>query len=117
MIDKDLVELLDGPFGRDPGWAVAGGHAANVYRVESRFTEDDGLLVSLGSKSMDDAASRLTERGWTVRAMMSDGWLLRASHPELGYMDVIASETRYQDEALRRSRHGRPPRNPSTCRT
>ena len=36
--------------------------------------------------------------------MSSEGWLLRVSHPEFGYMDVIASETRYQDEALRRSR-------------
>ncbi|MCY3820231.1 MAG: hypothetical protein OXH52_12845 [Gammaproteobacteria bacterium] len=72
MIGKDLVELLDGLFGRESGWAVAGGHAANVYRVESRFTEDVDLLVSLGSRSMDDAASGLTERGWTVRAMMLD---------------------------------------------
>lgn len=104
MIDKDMVELLDGLFGPDSGWAVAGGHAANVYRVESRFTEDVDLLVSPGSISMNDAAAGFTRRGWTVRAMMPDGWLLRVSHPEFGYMDVIASETRYQDEALRRSR-------------
>ena len=104
MIDKGLVELLDGLFDPDSGWAVAGGHAADVYRLESRFTEDLFLLVSLGSRSMRDAASGLTKRDWTVRVMMSDGWLLRVSHPEFGYMYVIASETRYQDEAPRRSR-------------
>ena len=81
MIDQGLVELLDGLFGSDSGWAVAGGHAANVYRLESRFTEDVYLLVSLGSRSMRDAASGLTNQGWTVRTMMSDGWLLRVSHP------------------------------------
>ena len=108
MIDKGLVEPLDGLFGPDSGWAVAG-HAANVYRLESRFTEDVALLVSLGSRSMGDAASGLTKQGWTVRVMMSDGWLLRVSHPDFGYMYVVATETRYQERgaapfARRRSR-------------
>ena len=53
---------------------------------------------------MHDAAADLTKQGWTVRAMMPDGSLLRVSHPEFGHMDVIASETQYQEEALRRSR-------------
>lgn len=104
MIDKSLAEFLDGLFGRDPGWSVVGAHAANVYRREPRFTLDVDLLVSLGSRSMLDAATAFTERGWTVRTMDPEGWLLRVSHPEYGHMDVIASETPYQDEALRRAR-------------
>lgn len=104
MIDARMVELLDDLFGADSGWAVAGAHAANVYRRELRFTKDLDLLVSLGSRSMSDAAAALSQQGWTVRTMAPDGWLLRVSHPEFGYMDVIASETPYQDEALRRSR-------------
>lgn len=103
MINRLMVELLDDLFGADSGWALAGAHAANVYRRELRFTKDVDLLVSLGSRSMSDAAAALNERGWTVRSMVPDGWLLRVSHPEFGYMDLIASETPYQDEALRRS--------------
>ena len=104
MIDKSLAEFLDGLFGRDSGWSVVGAHAANIYRREPRFTLDVDLLVSLGSRSMEEAATAFVERDWTVRAMDPEGWLLRVSHPEFGHMDVIASETPYQDEALRRAR-------------
>ena len=104
MIDKSLAEFLDGLFGRDPGWSVVGAHAANVYRREPRFTMDIDLLVALGAQSMQDAAAAFTEEGWTVRTIDPEGWLLRVSHPGYGHLDVIASETPYQDEALRRAR-------------
>lgn len=105
MIDKGLAGFLDGLFGADSGWSVVGAHAANVYRREPRFTADVDLLVALGSQSMADAAAAFTERGWTVRTIDPEGWLLRVSHTEFGHLDVIASETSYQDEALRRSRN------------
>jgi len=104
MIDKRLAEFLDALFGADSGWSVVGAHAANVYRREPRFTLDVDLLVSLGRRSMHDAAAAFTEGGWTVRTMDPEGWLLRVSHPEYGHMDLIASETPYQVEALRRAR-------------
>ncbi len=104
MIDRCVAKFLDELFGAGSGWSVVGGHAANVYRRESRFTMDVDLLVSLGSQSMADAAAAFVEKGWTVRTMDPEGWLLRVSHTEFGYMDVIASETPYQEEALHRSR-------------
>ena len=104
MIDRSVAEFLDGLFGAKAGWSVVGAHAANIYRREPRLTMDVDLLVSLGSRSMQAAAAAFVEKGWTVRAMDPEGWLLRVSHVEFGHMDLIASETPYQDEALRRSR-------------
>lgn len=112
MIDGSLAGFLDELFGVDAGWSVVGGHAANVYRRESRFTMDVDLLVALGSQSMGDVAAAFIAHDWTVKSMDPEGWLLRVSHAEFGHLDVIASETPYQEEALRRSRvvelgHGR----------
>ena len=36
--------------------------------------------------------------------MPEGGWLLRVAHPRFGSLDVIASETEYQTEALARAK-------------
>ena len=112
MIDCSVAMFLDELFGTDCRWSVVGGHAANVYRRESRLTMDVDLLVALGTRSMRDTAAAFVDNGWTIRTMDPQGWLLRVTHPNFGDMDVIASETAYQAEALRRARpvdlgHGR----------
>ena len=71
MIDGSLAAFLDGLFGVDAGWSVVGGHAANVYRRESRFTMDVDLLVALGSQSMGDVAAAFIAHDWTVKSMDS----------------------------------------------
>lgn len=40
MIERSVAAFLDGLFGEDARWSVVGGHAANGYRRESRFTMD-----------------------------------------------------------------------------
>lgn len=104
MIERSVAAFLDGLFGEDGRWSVVGGHAANVYRRESRFTMDVDLLVALGTQSMSDVAAAFVAHHWTVKSIVPEGWLLRVAHAEFGHMDVIASETPYQEEALRRSR-------------
>ena len=104
MIDRLVAEHLNLVFGGRADWAVVGGHAANLYRAEARFTVDTDVLVSLGRRSMEDVAKTMAEAGWVVRSMPKGGWLLRVSHPLLGAVDVIASETEYQEHALARAR-------------
>ena len=104
MIDRRVAEHLHLVFGGREDWAVVGGHAANLYRAEARFTVDTDVLISLGRRSMEDVAKTMVEAGWVVRSMPKGGWLLRVSHPLLGAVDVIASETDYQQHALARAR-------------
>ena len=104
MIDRRVAEHLNLVFGGRADWAVVGGHAANLYRAEARFTVDTDVLISQGRRSMEDVAKKMVEAGWGVQSMPQGGWLLRVSHPLLGAVDVIASETDYQEHALARAR-------------
>ena len=69
MIDRRVAEHLDLVFGGRADWAVVGGHAANLYRAEARFTVDTDVLISLGRRSMEDVARTMAEwiDEWGVR--------------------------------------------------
>lgn len=104
MIDECVAVHLHALFGDGPDWAVVGGHAANLYRRDARATVDTDILASTDRRSMEDVRNALAREGWAVRSMPEGGWLLRVAHPRLGSLDVIASETEYQAEALARAK-------------
>lgn len=97
----ELARLLAGQSIR---WALIGGLAANRYRRTPRHTFDvDLLLASVGSE-LEELEAALAAAGWSVRHADADGTLLRASHPQLGAVDLLISGTEYQREALARAR-------------
>ena len=108
MLSIALKDVLDSLFGTADGdWALIGGHAANLYRREIRTTVDVDILVPQVSANtlgpLPRAAERLRSEGWTIKAMPPGGWLLRATHPEYGGLDLIVAETEYQSVALARA--------------
>lgn len=84
-------------------WAVLGAHAANLYREEVRSTRDVDVLASLSVAHMGNLAEDLTREGWDVRYRAENGWLLRASHPDIGRVDVMCVQDEYQQVALSRA--------------
>ena len=104
MIDESLAAHLHALFGDGDDWAVVGGHAANLYRRDARATVDTDVLVSLDRRTMQEVREILAHEGWAVRSMPEGGWLLRVAHPRYGSLDVIASETDYQQAALARAK-------------
>lgn len=88
---------------QDIRWAVLGAHAANLYRDEVRATQDVDVLAALTVPKMTAFADDLAASGWQVRHRSTDGWLLRARHPELGDVDVMCVREPYQQTALSRS--------------
>ena len=108
MLSVALKELLDDLFGdADPGWALIGGHAANLYRREIRATLDVDIVVAQVAAGKDEplssAAKRLVGEGWSVMAMPPGAWLLRVSQPDHGALDLVVAETEYQHVALSRA--------------
>lgn len=105
-------EILDG-LGIE--WAVFGALAANLYRAETRLTQDVDLLLAESGAGSDELEAALRRSGWDVRRAIPDGTLLRARHPEHGVVDLVRAQTPYQAEAMARSRpqaasEGRPVR-------
>ena len=96
MIDESLAAHLHALFDDGDDWAVAGDHAANLYRRDARATVDTDVLVSLDRRTMQEVREVLAQEGWSVRSMPEGGWLLRVAHPRYGSLDVISSETDYQ---------------------
>ena len=84
-------------------WAVLGAHAANLYREEVRNTKDVDVLTSLSVERMEMLATDLTNEGWTVRYRAENDWLIRASHPNVGHVDVMCVQDAYQRVALSRA--------------
>lgn len=84
-------------------WAVLGAHAANLYREETRNTKDVDVLTSLSVMRMESLADELTNEGWTVRYRPENDWLIRASHPNIGHVDVMSVQDEYQQVALSRA--------------
>ena len=84
-------------------WAVLGAHAANLYREETRNTKDVDVLTSLSVMRMETLAQDLTNAGWSVRYRAENGWLIRASHPNIGQVDVMCVQEEYQGVALSRA--------------
>ena len=86
------------------GWAVFGALAANVYRAETRFTQDLDLLLNDPPPGIAPVEAALRAAGWQVRRAIPDGMMLRARHPNHGDVDLVVAETAYQVEALARAR-------------
>ena len=103
MIDEALAQYLHEFFGTASDWAVIGGHAANLYRTETRATVDTDVLVATTGRSMRDIADAMVQEGWRIRSMPDGDWLVRVKHPRLGALDIIAAETEYQSTALSRA--------------
>ena len=104
MIDESLAAHLHALFGDGDDWAVVGGNAANLYRRDARVTVDTDVLISLGRRTMQNVREELARRGWAVSSMPDGGWLLRVVNARYGSLDVIASETDYQQAALARAK-------------
>ena len=88
---------------RDARWAVVGSHAVNLYVDEPSSTQVVDVLTSLTVPGLKSLADDLAAGGWQVRHRSTDGWLLRARHPELGHVDVMCVREPYQQTALSRS--------------
>ena len=104
MSIAEVLERMDALLA--PGgtqWAVLGAHAANLYRTEVRNTTDVDVLVSLSATRMEALARDLTREGWTVLHRVEYDWLLRASHPNIGRVDVMRVQDEYQQVALSRA--------------
>ncbi|MDE0008222.1 MAG: hypothetical protein F4Y86_07195 [Gammaproteobacteria bacterium] len=104
MLDEALARYLHELFGTSSDWAVIGGHAANLYRTETRATVDTDVLVAAAGRSMRTIADAMVQDGWSIRSMPNGDWLVRVKHPLLGAVDIIAAETEYQSTALSRAR-------------
>ena len=89
----------------DVDWAVLGGVAANVYRGAARMTFDVDLLVTVDHSSMAAIAESAEMEGWHIRYLHPDGRMVRLSHDEMAFADLIAVETEYQRAALERAQH------------
>lgn len=85
-------------------WAVFGALAANLYRAETRFTQDLDLLLYDAGPGVEAIEAAFAAAGWRVRRATPDGTMLRARHPEHGDVDLVVAETAYQREALARAR-------------
>ena len=92
---------------RGATWAVAGGIAANVYRNDIRATGDVDMLVSFGTFdstfALASLAGDLERAGWVFADRRNADWMLRARHPCLGTVDIIAVGTAYQKQAVERA--------------
>ena len=98
---SELARLLGG---RSIRWALIGGLAANRYRRTPRHTFDvDVLLASVGW-DLEELEAAMASAGWSVRRVDAEATLLRASHRELGAVDLLVSGTEYQRMALARAR-------------
>ena len=95
------IQALLAPKGVE--WAVLGAHAANLYREETRNTKDVDVLTSLSVMKMEPLADELTKAGWNVRYRAENDWLIRASHPHVGHLDVMCVQDEYQQVALSRA--------------
>lgn len=98
---RALGELL-GEY--DVDWAVVGGVAANVYRAAARTTFDVDLMVSVDHASIAALAESAELQGWRIHYLHPDGRMVRISHDEMAFADLIAVETAYQRGALARAR-------------
>lgn len=85
-------------------WVVFGALAANLYRAETRFTQDLDLLLQDAGPGVAALEAALASSGWRVRRAIPDGSMLRARHAEHGDVDLVVAETPYQHEALARAR-------------
>jgi len=88
-------------------WAVFGALAANLYRSETRFTQNLDLLLSDAGPGVAALEAALARGGWSVRRALPDGTMLRARHPDHGNVDLVIAETDYQRQALARAREER----------
>ena len=84
-------------------YAIAGAHAANLYRNQTRATFDIDLLVSMPSESIRAISTAAARRGWHIKYLDPEGALLRMSHEDLGPVDLIAVQMDYQEIALQRA--------------
>ena len=80
-------------------WAVAGAVAANHYRDETRSTTDLDVVLSLSSQSIDVVTHALEKEGWKTVEVI-ENWFIRAEHPDNGRLDVLVSQTEYEDAAV-----------------
>jgi predicted nucleotidyltransferase len=85
-------------------WVVFGALAANLYRAETRFTQDLDLLLQDAGPGVSAIEAALASSGWKVRRAIPDGTMLRARHVEHGDVDLVMAGTPYQHEALARAR-------------
>lgn len=83
-------------------WAVAGAVAANHYRDETRSTMDLDVVLSLSTQSIDVVTQTLEKEGWRTLEVI-ENWLIRAEHPDNGRLDVLVSQTEYEDTAVNRA--------------
>ena len=84
-------------------YALAGAHAANLYRNQTRATFDIDLLVSMPSESIGTISRAAARQGWDIKYLDPEGSLLRMSHEDLGAIDLIAVQMDYQKIALQRA--------------
>jgi hypothetical protein len=104
-VQRDAIAAVGGILdGLGIRWAVFGALAANLYRAETRFTQDLDLLLASSGPGVAALESALVSAGWKVQRVLPDGAMLRARHAELGVVDLVLAETPYQHEALARSR-------------
>ena len=97
---RDLADILNP---RGIAWAVAGAVAANNYRDETRTTSDLDVLLTLAADSITDIQDAMHKRGWKTTALVPEGFLLRVEHSNHGRIDLLVSQTDYEDTALTRA--------------
>lgn len=85
-------------------WVIFGALAANLYRSETRLTQDVDLLLASAGPGVEALEAALRSSGWSVRRGIPDGTLLRARHVQHGDVDLVLAQTAYQSEALARAR-------------
>ena len=93
-----LLDVLE-PLG--VGWAVTGAVAANMYRRQVRTSMDLDILLTLADKPIGDVAEALRSDDWYVTIYGES--LIRAKHPRYGYLDMMASSTEYETDAIERA--------------
>ena len=95
---KGLLEILE-PLGIR--WAVTGAVAANMYRRQVRTSMDLDILLTLADRPIGDVAEALRGAKWDVTIYGET--LIRANHTRYGHLDMLASSTDYEIDAIKRS--------------
>ena len=97
-----LCALCDALDSEGIDWAVAGAVAANNYRDQIRTTTDLDVILALSGQNVQSVLDALHHYGWDSIEVVED-WFLRAQHPVTGRLDVLVSQTEYENVALGRA--------------
>ncbi len=84
-------------------YALLGGLAANLYRRDTRATQDVDLAVRASPGDVTRIANAFEQAGWTTQLRTSKAETLRLSHDDLARVDLLVAGTEFEEAAIDRA--------------